>query len=435
MPEGLGELSGGLVVANPPYGERIGRGDDLPMLYRSLGRRLLEQFSGWQAAILTGHGGLGLELGIKARRSHTIWNGPVECRLLRFELDQGARMIEPVNQLPLALLRRLAAGQSLPVTAEAVANRLRKNSKHAGRLARKEGVTCYRIYDADLPEHAVAVDLYHDEDGKQWLVAQEYAPPPSIPAETARGRLVDTLHALIDVYGVGVEQLFLKRRERQRGRLQYRRFDRSGDYHAVREGKARLWVNFSDHLDTGLFLDHRITRQRLAGLAQGKRFLNLFSYTGAATVQAALGGAATTISVDLSANYLDWLRANLSLNGIDGPAHRCERADVREWLSEQPAASYDLIFLDPPTFSTSKRMEGTLDIQRDHVELIKETMRLLTADGLLLFSTNSRRFQLDEAALGPCLIADISDQTIPPDFARNRRIHQAWEMRWPEGSV
>ena len=223
------------------------------------------------------------------------------------------------------------------------------------------------------------------------------------------------------------EQVFLKIRRRQRGANQYQKQDSSGRFYEVQEGPCRFLVNFSDYLDTGLFLDHRPTRRLLGGLASGRRFLNLFAYTGTATVYAALGGASSTTTVDLSPTYLDWARRNLELNGIRGRQHELIRADCLRWL-EQCRERFELIFLDPPTFSNSKRMEETFDVQRDHVELIRQAVRRLEQGSILIFSTNHRRFKLEREALTGLKIEDISQRTIPKDFERNPRIHQCWRI-------
>jgi 23S rRNA (guanine2445-N2)-methyltransferase / 23S rRNA (guanine2069-N7)-methyltransferase len=226
------------------------------------------------------------------------------------------------------------------------------------------------------------------------------------------------------------DQVFLKVRQRQKGASQYQKQAAQGRFHEVREGPARLLVNLTDYLDTGLFLDHRITRRLLGELAAGQRFLNLFGYTGAATVHAALGGAVRTTTVDWSATYLDWAQRNLELNGLRDSRHELIRADCRQWLI-WARDCYDLIFLDPPTFSNSKRREGTFDVQRDHVDLIRSALRLLAADGVLLFSTNARQFRLDAAALADLRIEDWSRRTLSPDFARNPKIHQCWCLARP----
>jgi 23S rRNA (guanine2445-N2)-methyltransferase / 23S rRNA (guanine2069-N7)-methyltransferase len=289
------------------------------------------------------------------------------------------------------------------------------------------------LYDADMPEYARAVDQYTGagpDAGKRWLYVQEYAPPVSVDPDAARRRREEALAVLPEVTGVPLADIRLRTRRKQKDGGQYAKLNRREDFHVVEEAGLKLRINLDDYLDTGLFLDHRSTRQRIGKLAAGKRFLNLFCYTGVATLHAVAGGAASSVSVDLSRTYLDWAAANLDLNGLAGPAHRFIQADALRWLAEQPSdATYDVIFLDPPTFSNSARMEGVLDTQRDHAQLINDSMRLLAADGTLLFSTNAQRFSLDTSIHSAFRVADISRPTLPFDFQGNPRIHQCFEIK------
>jgi 23S rRNA (guanine2445-N2)-methyltransferase / 23S rRNA (guanine2069-N7)-methyltransferase len=311
------------------------------------------------------------------------------------------------------------------------ANRLRKNLRTVGKWARQQAIDCYRLYDADMPEYALAVDLYRGES--LWVHCQEYAPPRSVDAGVAAGRLEQAMAAIREVLELPPERLFLKIRQRQKGRNQYRKLDQRGRFHEVREGPCRLLVNFTDYLDTGLFLDHRLTRGLAGRLARGRSFLNLFAYTGSASVHAALGGAAATTTVDMSQTYLDWARRNLELNGITGPRHRVIRADCLEWLEQmsraEPRRRFGLIFLDPPTFSSSKRMRTTFDVQRDHPRLIRQALEILEPDGELIFSNNFRRFRMDREIVRRFAAEDITARTLPRDFARNPRIHNCWLIR------
>ncbi len=403
----------GLVVVNPPYGERLGEVEALKEVYGTLGDKLKEQFVGWKAAIFTGNVDLGKKLGLRAKKLHTLYNGALECKLLHIE-------VLPENFVD---RHRPPAPVVLSEGATSFANRLRKNLKTLSKWARQEGISCYRLYDSDIPEYAVAVDLY---DG--WVHVQEYQAPKEIDERKAAQRLREVMAVLPDVLQTAPERIFLKVRKQQKGTEQYGKFGERGQFIEVCEGRARLLVNLSDYLDTGLFLDHRPTRLLLGELAAGKRFLNLFAYSGAASVHAALGGAASTLTIDMSQTYLDWAKKNLALNGFSGGNHRMERADCLEWLG-RAKGEFDLIFLDPPTFSNSKRMVGTFDVQRDHVELLRKTADLLAKDGTLIFSNNNRKFKMDTAALPELLIEDITRKTIPRDFERNPRIHNCWQVR------
>lgn len=407
----------GLIVANPPYGERLGDVKELRTVYNRLGERMSSHFPGWRAAVITSNNQLGRSIGLRAGKIHTLYNGALKCQLLQFELGPENRW----QSLAEGAGRKTAIRQLSP-GAEMFANRLRKNRKKVEKWARREGLDCYRLYDSDLPEYAVAVDIYADQ-----VHLQEYQPPKEIPPEKAEGRLRDVVAALQHVLEVDEDQIHVKVRRRQKGTSQYEKFDKRGELLEVNEGNCRFLVNLSDYLDTGLFLDHRSTRQMLQKMAEGKRFLNLFAYTGAATVHAAIGGACETTTVDMSRTYLEWARKNLDLNGFDTDQHRLIQADCLAWLDDAEPG-YDLIFLDPPTFSNSKGMEGTFDVQRDHVALLAKVAALLNPGGTLIFSNNARKFRLDREALPDLEIEEITRKTIPLDFERNAKIHNCWRI-------
>ena len=405
----------GLIVANPPYGERIGAESGLPELYSELGAVLRARFQGWQAAILTGNPPLARNLGIYARRTHRVFNGTIECRLLRFDLNEASA------QRPAEEVR---ADWSSRPGAQMFANRLRKNLQRLDPWAAREQIDCFRVYDADMPEYAFAIDLYGRDS--RHVYVQEYAPPKSVNQESARERRREALAVLPEVLSVPLPRVHTRVRKPQKGADQYEKRDSAAERHAVQEGGLKFWVNFRDYLDTGLFLDHRIVRGMLRAWAKDADFLNLFCYTGSATVYAAAGGARSTTGVDLSNTYLDWAHENLLLNGFRGDNHELYREDCLAWLEEQEprGARFDLIFLDPPTFSNSKRMEGVLDVQRDHVGMIRRSLKLLRPAGRLVFSTNYTRFKLDAEALADLAIEDISAATVPKDFERHARIHK-----------
>lgn len=411
----------GLLAVNPPYGVRLEDQEQALALHRELGQVLRERFRGWHAAILSGAPQLGRELGIRAHRTHALWNGGIECRLLRLRVEEGSTR-EP---------GRLAKPRSDSPGARMFANRLGKNLKRLRGWAARSGVSCYRLYDADMPEYSFAIDTYRTiEPERQWLYVQEYAAPAEIEPEAVRRRRNEALSVLPEVTNVPPEHIRVRVRRRTRRGDQYRKIHQEGNFHVVAEGGLSFQVNFDDYLDTGLFLDHRLTRERLRERARGKSFLNLFAYTGTATVYAAAGAAAASTSVDLSRTYLDWAQRNLALNGLAGSQHELVQADCREWLFQGGSTQrrYDLIFLDPPTFSNSKRMQGVLDIERDHPALIEACMRLLSPGGLLVFATNSQRFKLDAALGSSYRIRDISAATLPHDFERNPRIHRCFEI-------
>ena len=415
----------GLVVINPPYGERLGRGEDLARLYTRLGEVLKGEFRGWSAALLTGveqrH-----PIGLKPRKVTTLYNGALECTLSLFDIaaQDTSRRKEP-GAPPVPLIPLTPGG-------EAFTNRLRKNLANLEKWGARAEVTCYRLYDADLPDYNLVVDLYSGE--RLFAHVQEYEAPRSIDPADADRRLREALEIIPAVLGIPADQLFVKVRRRQKGSSQYTRLATTGTFHHVQEGPCRFLVNFTDYLDTGLFLDHRPTRELLRSLASGKRFLNLFGYTGAATVHAAAGGATATTTVDLSSTYLEWARRNLELNGFGESEHELIRSDCREWLEQtarQGKQRWGLIFLDPPAFSNSKRMEGTFDVQRDHATLIRLASRLLEPDGILIFSTNLRNFTMEREALSGLILEELTSRTVPYDFRRTPRIHSCWRITLP----
>lgn len=406
----------GLLVCNPPYGERIGDKEGLVALYRQLGAAMLKEFPGWQAAVLTSDLELGKATGLRSHKRYALYNGTIPASLLLFDLSR--------NELRDGSRRQAdTAAPALSEGATMFANRIVKNRKRLAAWVRREQIDCYRVYDADMPEYSVAVDIY----GEHVHVA-EYQAPKQILPEVAEHRLAEVRAALPAALGVAADRIVFKQRSRQRGREQYTRRDSRGELLAVREGAATLLVNLHDYIDTGLFLDHRPLRLRLAQEARGKDFLNLFCYTGAATVHAALGGAHSTTSIDLSNTYLTWLQKNLAANQLEDARHTVVREDCRTWLA-RTRNRFDLILLDPPSFSNSKAMNDSFDVQRDHPELVRQAMAVLRKEGCLYFSNNRRGFALDESLAAEFACEDITAKTLPPDFQRHRKIHCCWRIR------
>src|SRR3990172_13414654 len=433
----IGEVKGlgkkGLVIVNPPYGERLGSEDELKGLYLEIGDQIKRNFVGWKGAVFTGTPGLGKELRLRPRRVRTLYNGALECKLLHFDVEPRWFYKEgtELENLPSPLFATTPTppyqGGELKILnlspgAEMFANRVRKNLKGIGTWAEKNGISCYRLYDADMPEYAVAIDIYD-----KWVQVQEYEAPKSIDEAKADMRLREVMEVLPHILQIPSNRLFLKIRRRQKGPSQYPKFDDQRRFHQVQEGNCIFLVNFTDYLDTGLFLDHRNTRFMIQEMSKGKSFLNLFGYTGAATVHAAKGGAISTTTVDMSKTYLEWAKKNLALNGFTSPNHEFIQADCLEWLASEKGR-YDLIFLDPPTFSNSKRMDEIFDVQRDHVQLLRMTVKFLSRDGVLIFSNNNRKFKMDLASFSGLSCEDITKTTIPKDFERNPRIHNCWKI-------
>lgn len=424
----------GLLICNPPYGERLGDEAETAALYKKFGDTLKAHFIGWKAAMIISNPELGFRLGIRSQKPLTLFNGALECKLLRLTVEESAFFVPKATTIAerVAQIQQIEAGsldQAADDSADMFVNRLRKNLKKLNKWRNQNNISCYRAYDADLPEYAVAIDVYQGE--QTWLNVQEYEPPKTIDRDKADQRLAALLAALPVVFGIDRGQIALKVRRKQHNTEQYEKHNGSGHFHTVQEAGCKLLVNFEDYLDTGLFLDHRPIRLLIQQHAKGKRFLNLFAYTGSATVHAAVGGARATTTVDMSHTYIGWAKNNLALNQVQGE-HEFIQADCLEWLASEAAQTsprqYDLIFLDPPTFSNSKRMESVFDIQSHHADLIKKAVVLLSDQGVLYFSTNFRRFKIDSEALAGLQVEDISAQTIPEDFARDPKIHYCWRI-------
>lgn len=421
----------GLVVCNPPYGERLGEEAETALLYQRFGDSLKAHFQGWKAIMIISNPELGFRLGIRSHKPITLFNGALECKLLRLDIEESEFFIPKAKnqEQRLAQITHINQTEAVDKAGEMFANRLRKNLKSLSKWAKQQEISCYRLYDADLPEYAVAIDVYQGE--KLWVNVQEYDPPKSVEPHKAIARLAAVMAEIPKVLQIPKEQVFLKIRKKQKSTDQYQKHNELGVFHVVSEGKCQFWVNFEDYLDTGLFLDHRPMRLLIGEKAKGKRFLNLFAYTGTATVHAAMGGAKSTVTVDMSKTYLDWAKRNLTLNKLSGD-NQLIQANCVEWLAEEGKQKmprqFDLIFLDPPTFSNSKRMEDVFDVQNDHVALINNAVELLAPNGVLYFSTNFRKFKLDKAALADLVIEDISAKTIPHDFVRDAKIHYCWRI-------
>ena len=426
----------GLLVCNPPYGSRMGNVHELHFLFESIGNILQENLPAWRSAVITDNASLGKFTGLTLFDQVPFDNGPIACEVLYYRAVKArpqAMSTQPKSHWPQA-----EKGQSeteKPANAEKAehseqaqmfANRLQKNFKHLTKWARKQDLDCYRVYDADLPDYAVAIDIYGDK-----VHVQEYAPPAQIDPLKASQRLDEVMQIVPEILGVAPQDVALKLRQRQRGSNQYEAQAALKQRFVVHENGLQFWVNLTDYLDTGLFLDHRLTRQMVMEKARGKDFLNLFAYTGSVSVYAAAGGAKSSLTVDMSNTYLKWAEDNLQLNRLNGPQHQFIRADVTAWLDTaiNDQLLFDLIFVDPPTFSNSSKMADVFDVQRDHVAMLSKIGQLLRVGGEIVFSTNRRDFKLDMPALSRFQITDVSKATLPADFVRNPKIHYCWTLQ------
>ncbi len=421
----------GVLVVNPPYDERM-EVESIAGLYEAFGDRLKRRYGGWTANVLTGNAEAAKRFGLRASRKIELWNGPIECRLLRFEIvaPKGDGVV-PAWRAPTKVS---LTEESLPLDnpkwkaqIESFSNRFKKDAKNYGKWAKRQGIQCYRIYDRDIPEVPLMIDLY----GNKLHAAELERNHDRSPVEHAAW-LKRMLKEASDALGIPAEHAYLKRRKQQKGAAQYMPQAETGELVEVEEGGHKFLVNLADYLDTGLFLDHRFTRAMVEKEAKGKDFLNLFSYTGAFTVYAAAGGAKSTTTVDTSHTYLNWAERNLAINKLGPNTNRLVRADVIDYLEGlSPKEGFDLVVVDPPTFSNSKTTGRVFDIQKDHGHLLSLVYRRLRPGGTIYFSTNFRKFKFEaQENLSGARLEEITRLTVPQDFQRHKS-HRSWRIQKP----
>jgi 23S rRNA (guanine2445-N2)-methyltransferase / 23S rRNA (guanine2069-N7)-methyltransferase len=395
-----------------------------------MGEWMKSAFPDYRAAVLTAGKEAAKYLGLRADRVYSFYNGNVKAALGIFELTEDNRFHRytpgPPGASPADKPPKITVSEDETSGVKSVANRIGKNRRTLRKYLKNRGIRCYRVYDADIPQYAAAVDVYEDT----YFVIQEYAPPKTVDPEKARYRLGEITEAVIGEFGADRRCVFVKQRRRQKGKQQYGKHGEGGEFYVVGEGGLKFFVNFTDYLDTGLFLDHRITRDMIRTFAGDRRVLNLFAYTCTASVYAADGGARHVDSVDTANTYLEWGKKNFGLNKI--PLERASfiRSDALEFLRERAGGgeSYGLIFIDPPSFSNRKDSPEDFDVQGAHEELIERAWGLLERGGRLIFSTNYRDFEMSARIEAELPAREITAETIPKDFERNRKIHRAWIM-------
>lgn len=423
----------GLLIVNPPYSERLGEKEATKKLYVQLGQVLRAQFVGWRASVLSAHKELGHALAVRAHKIYKFNNGSIPCELLNFQLEENKFLkLTAADQLEKDFKQKISD------QAQQLLNRIEKNQRKLKRFLQQENISCYRIYDADLPDYNAAIDVYkNQQDGKDYLHIQEYKAPKSIDSQLAMRRLKEIQRVSAGVYQIPRDNAFIKQRQQQKGNWQYQSTDKQNttnwqDKHfVVEEGGHRFWVNLTDYLDTGLFVDHRKVRRLIAEKSAGKHLLNLFCYTASASVYAAKAGALSTTNVDMSRSYLHWAEKNFQLNAIDLNKnlnkHEFIREDCLQWLEDalKKQLTFEVIFLDPPTFSNSKKMQTHLDIQKDYIALIDQCLQLLPSGGELIFSNNFQKFHMDLNGNEFFTIKEITRQTTSLDFGK-RNLHRCW---------
>jgi len=408
----------GLLVVNPPYGERLGEKRELAHLYSEMGECWRKYFPDWKIALFTANDELIKHVGLRAHRSNSFYNGAIKCKLHQYQIRPA-----------LSDEKRIERDEKYAENRSAILNRLKKNYKHLGRWARKNKIQAYRLYDVDIPEYAAAIDVYGDQ-----VHVQEYQAPSRIELNKARQRFDLLVDVIPEVLGVSKDSIIVKNRRQQKGLSQYEKQSNERHEFFIEEQGFSFNINLTDFIDTGLFLDHRITRQlvfdKIKKLDAPCRFLNLFSYTSSVSVYAAAAGADTT-SVDMSNTYINWSIRNFRNNGLFSDKHHFIKADCLKWLSKalEQEMKFNWIFIDPPTFSNSKSMDDVFDVQKDHLQLIESAMKLLEEGGELMFSNNFRKFKLNKIVSEKFTVDNITSSTIPEDFKRHPKIHHCYIIR------
>lgn len=473
-----GNTKNNLIICNPPYDERLQAEEGIGNLYSQMGK-IFSGFTHSDCFILSGNADLVHRLRLNRISKKPLKNGPLDCLFIELDIESNEVEIvesplqsQPEPSVNAGIYGKVSSDNTAdiagiygkvssdnasdntekkPTTTSTIntkvnpikqnqqelvqplINRINKNLKHLKRWAKRNNISCYRIYDADLPEFSFALDVYQNalETTESWYHMQEYQAPKNIPPEKAEQRIQAAANAVREMFALSDEQLVLKVRKKQKGSEQYEKQDSQAVLHTVKENHADLLVNLTDYLDTGLFLDHRLTREWVYQQSNHKKVLNLFCYTGSVSVYAALGGADKVLSVDMSNTYLKWTKENLLLNDCDNeeqyPILRADCMDLLEHpLKFELKDKFDLIFLDPPSFSNSKKMADSMDIQRDHAQMIQYAVHLLADGGQLLFSTNRKGFKLNQDLEKLYDVKDITAQTVSEDFKRRPKFHQCW---------
>ncbi|MBV1909706.1 MAG: bifunctional 23S rRNA (guanine(2069)-N(7))-methyltransferase RlmK/23S rRNA (guanine(2445)-N(2))-methyltransferase RlmL [Kangiellaceae bacterium] len=417
----------GVVIVNPPYSERLGEFDQVKSTYNQLGDLLKSKFSGWNASILCPNKDFGHAMGIRAKKIYKFNNGSIACELLNLEIKSESFVKKQNNDQFDPQFREKLSEAGLEFC-----NRLSKNRTRLKKFLSKNNLSCYRIYDADLPDYNAAIDVYGDK-----LNIQEYKAPKSVEPKLANRRLMEIQRAAAGVFEIPLNNVFIKQRRQQKGDWQYETKGRSESgaitdkkFWEINEGGRKFLINLADYLDTGLFIDHRLTRAMVADLSKGKKLLNLFCYTGSVSVYAATAGAMKTVNVDMSNTYLSWAQDNFRLNNIDSSKHQFIRDDSLRWLDEakQNTEKFDVIFLDPPTFSNSKKMQDHFEVQTDHVSLIENCIELLELNGILIFSNNFAQFKMEFEGNERIAVSEITKKTTSQDFFR-KSLHRCWKIQ------
>ena len=408
----------GLICINPPYGVRLEEDEMIPSLYQEIGRQLKRRFSGWKSSVLVPNSDAGRYLGLQADSVSALSNGEIHSKLIQID-------ITPENsfRVHFPFYNGVRGTKKTESHIADLQNRLIKNRKQLSSYRKKHNVSCYRIYDADIPEYSAAIDIFEDT----FAYIQEYEAPSIIPKEKARFRLIEIVNGVSEALNIPKENIYVTQRRRQRGEHQYGKLGTTESFIPVQEGGLLFLVNFVDYLDTGLFLEHRDLRSRIRNEIAGKKFLNLYAYTGTASIYAVDGGASEIVSVDTNSRYLEWGKQNLLLNNFPLTTYRSEKSDCLSWL-EKSRDRFDCIFIDPPSFSNSKNREEDFVLDRDYLSLVKRGVELLTMGGCIYFTSHLKGFKPDFTGIDGITCTDITDEITPPDFSNGKRTYNCYKI-------
>ncbi|MBL4762670.1 MAG: bifunctional 23S rRNA (guanine(2069)-N(7))-methyltransferase RlmK/23S rRNA (guanine(2445)-N(2))-methyltransferase RlmL [Gammaproteobacteria bacterium] len=444
-----------VMLFNPPYGERLNADRELAKHYANIGKKIKQDYKQWNVHMITGVPELVFRMRLKEKHKVAIKNGAIDCQFISFE---NHKAVDEKNTIPRTSvsdhddspskerpgkeqpsknqpeINPLYKGNQLSEDARhAFRNRLKKNLRTLGKWAKRNAIDCYRVYDADLPDFSIAIDVYRS-NGELWVHAQEYKAPKTIDQTIAQQRLAAAVTIIQQVLDVPFKRVVVKQRQRQTGLDQYERINRGSDKMLIHESGCQFYINLHDYLDTGIFLDYRPVRKLIQSHSKNARFLNLFAYTGTASVYAAAGGAKSIETLDMSNTYLDWAKENMQVNGYVGEQYSFLKADCIKWLDKAShdvamQGKYDLILFDPPTFSNSKTMDYPFDVQNDHLHMIEKCIKILSFDGVIIFSNNYKKFKMNEKLIRKYSVDDVTYKTTDEDFKRNKSGHKCWLIK------
>lgn len=393
----------GILLSNPPYGEREQTESQLVGLYVQLSMISKKYFKNWQLSVFSSSNFLLNFLQMQSHKEYILRNGALNCTQKNYKIFLHSSITE----------------------SDEFQNRLTKNFKKLNNWTQQENIECFRVYNADLPNYNIIIDIY-----KKWIVLQEYKAPKIINYKKAHKRLCNAIYHTKEILSININNIILKIRQKNKNKTQYQKLFNQNNFIEIKEHHAKFLVNLTDYLDTGLFLEKRLIRKLIGKMSKGKDFLNLFSYTGTATVYAGLGNANSTTSIDISNTYIQWSIRNMSINNLSGSKHNFIQTNCLNWI-KTTNKKFDLIFINPPTFSNSKKMNKSFELKRDFFHLIKDLKRILRQDGNIIFSSSTHNFKINLDVLDKIKLyaKNITKKTQSKDYINDSKIYHSWIIK------